>query len=85
MTLWTWLFRRRQLENELDEELRTHLNMATAERVARGEPAADCVSSVHIAARRSVNVYVSASARFDARSRRQACGHQTSIMMESRT
>jgi predicted permease len=37
MTLWSRLFRRRQLENDLDEELRTHLRMATAERVERGE------------------------------------------------
>jgi predicted permease len=36
MTLWTRLLRRRQLENELDEELRAHLTMATAERVERG-------------------------------------------------
>src|SRR5690242_5476292 len=28
---------RRRRENELDEELRAHLNMATAERIARGE------------------------------------------------
>jgi putative ABC transport system permease protein len=37
MNWWTRLFRRRKLEGELDEELRTHLNMATTERVERGE------------------------------------------------
>jgi hypothetical protein len=45
MTVWTRLFRRRQLEIELDEELRTHLNMAAADRVARGEPPAKAASA----------------------------------------
>ena len=45
MTLWTRLFRRRQLEIELDEELRTHLNMATAERVDRGESPATATAA----------------------------------------
>ena len=40
MNLWTRLFRGRQLENELDEELRAHLNLAAADRMERGEPPA---------------------------------------------
>lgn len=46
MTVWTRLFRRRQLESELDEELRAHLNMAAAERVERGEPPAKAAAAV---------------------------------------
>jgi hypothetical protein len=45
MNLWTRFFRRRQLENELDEELRTHLNMAAADRVDRGEPPAKAAAA----------------------------------------
>ena len=47
MNLWTRLFRGRQLENELDEELRTHLNMASADRVERGEPPAKAAAAAH--------------------------------------
>src|SRR5438309_5543790 len=47
MTVWTRLFRRRQLEIELDEELRTHLNMATAERVDRGESPTTATAAAH--------------------------------------
>src|SRR4051794_28206824 len=45
MTLWTRLFRRRQLENELDEELRAHVSMAAAERVERGESPAQATAA----------------------------------------
>src|SRR5260370_32525022 len=45
MNLWTRLFRGRQFENELDEELRTHLNMAAADRVDRGEPPAKAAAA----------------------------------------
>src|SRR5215469_16684393 len=37
MNFWARLFRRRRLENELDEELRVHLDMATQDRLERGE------------------------------------------------
>ncbi|MBV9400445.1 MAG: ABC transporter permease [Bryobacterales bacterium] len=45
MNLWTRLFRRNQLENELDEELRVHLNMATQERLERGETPAKAAAA----------------------------------------
>src|ERR1700674_1824131 len=45
MTVWTRLFRRRQLESELDEELRTHLSMDTIERVTRGESPAEAAAA----------------------------------------
>jgi hypothetical protein len=31
MSLWTWLFRWRQREADLDEEVQTHLRMAARE------------------------------------------------------
>jgi hypothetical protein len=37
MTLWERLFRRRQREEELDEEVQSHLRMATQERREQGE------------------------------------------------
>ncbi|HYK61634.1 MAG TPA: ABC transporter permease [Bryobacteraceae bacterium] len=46
MNLWTRLFRRRKLESEFDEELRTHLDMATAERTERGEAPAKAREAV---------------------------------------
>ena len=39
MRFWKRLFHRRQRENELDEEVRIHLRMATQERMERGETA----------------------------------------------
>ena len=39
MTLWEWLFRRRQREEELDEEVQAHLRMAAQERMEQGETA----------------------------------------------
>jgi predicted permease len=39
MSLWDWLFRRRQREEELDEEVRSHLRMAAQERMEQGESA----------------------------------------------
>jgi predicted permease len=39
MSLWGWLFHRRQREEELDEEVRSHLRMAAQERMERGETA----------------------------------------------
>ena len=41
MTLWKRLFGRRRLGDELDEEIRAHLQMATADRIERGEKPAD--------------------------------------------
>src|ERR1039457_5895406 len=37
MNLWDWLFRREQREEELDEEVQAHLQMAAQERMERGE------------------------------------------------
>ncbi len=37
MNLWDWLFRREQHEEELDEEVQAHLQMAAQERMERGE------------------------------------------------
>jgi predicted permease len=37
MILWHWLFRRRQREGELDEEVQAHLRMAAQERMEQGE------------------------------------------------
>jgi len=39
MSLWDWLFRRRQREEELDEEVQAHLRMAAQERMEQGETA----------------------------------------------
>ena len=39
MSLWDWLFRRRGREEELDEEIQSHLRMAARERMERGETA----------------------------------------------
>jgi putative ABC transport system permease protein len=39
MRLWDWLFYRRQSEEELDEEVRSHLRMAAQERMEQGETA----------------------------------------------
>ena len=39
MSLWDWLFRRRQREDELDEEIQSHLRMAAQERIEQGETA----------------------------------------------
>ena len=37
MSMLSWLFRRKQIERELDAELRSHFDMAVAERIAGGE------------------------------------------------
>ncbi|MGO8732434.1 MAG: ABC transporter permease [Terriglobia bacterium] len=39
MSLWHWLFRRRQSEKDLDEEVQSHLRMAALERMEQGETA----------------------------------------------
>ena len=39
MSLWNWIFRRRQREEDLDEEIQAHLNMAAQERIQQGESA----------------------------------------------
>ncbi len=39
MSLWGWLFRRHQREQELDEEVQAHLRMAARERMDQGETA----------------------------------------------
>ena len=39
MSLWDWLFHRRQREEELDEEVRSHVRMAAQERIEQGETA----------------------------------------------
>ena len=39
MSLWDWLFRRRQRDEELDEEIQAHLRMAARERIEQGETA----------------------------------------------
>lgn len=36
MSLWDWLFRRRQRGEELDEEVQARLRMAAQERMERG-------------------------------------------------
>ena len=37
MSLWGWLFRRRQREEELDQEVQSHLRMAAQEHMEQGE------------------------------------------------
>ncbi|MGA2988275.1 MAG: ABC transporter permease [Terriglobia bacterium] len=37
MSLWDWLWRRRQREEDLDEEIQAHLRMAAHERVEQGQ------------------------------------------------
>jgi predicted permease len=37
MTAWTWLFRRRAINRDLDDEIRGHMRMAIDDRVAAGE------------------------------------------------
>jgi hypothetical protein len=39
MSLWDWLFHRRQREADLDEEVQAHLRMAAQERMEQGETA----------------------------------------------
>jgi len=39
MSLWDWLFNRRQLDEDLDEEVQAHLRMAAQERTEQGETA----------------------------------------------
>jgi len=39
MSLWGWLFRRRQREEELDQEVQSHLRMAAQEHIEQGESA----------------------------------------------
>jgi putative ABC transport system permease protein len=39
MSLWNWLFRRRQSEKDLDDEVQSHLRMAAQERIEQGESA----------------------------------------------
>ena len=39
MTLWDWLFHRRQRQEELDEEVQSHLRMAARGRMEQGETA----------------------------------------------
>ena len=39
MSLWEWLFHRRQREEDLDEEVQSHLRMAAQERMEQGEAA----------------------------------------------
>src|SRR6185436_17806291 len=41
MALWTWLFRRRQIDRDLEDEIQSHLTMATRDRVEAGQPAGD--------------------------------------------
>ena len=45
MSLWEWLFRRRQREEELDEEVQAHLRMAAQERMEQGETAGQARAS----------------------------------------
>jgi predicted permease len=45
MSLWDWLFRRHQREEELDEEVRSHLRMAAQERMKQGESAGQARSA----------------------------------------
>jgi predicted permease len=37
MSLWDWLFRRRQREEDLDEEVQSHLRIAVQERIEQGQ------------------------------------------------
>lgn len=37
MSLWDWLFRRRQRDKELDDEVQAHLQMAAQELIEQGE------------------------------------------------
>ena len=37
MTLWHWLTQRRHADRELEEEITSHLAMATQDRIAGGE------------------------------------------------
>ena len=37
MSLWDWLLRRRQREEDLDEEVQSHLRMAARDRAEQGE------------------------------------------------
>ena len=39
MSFWDWMFRRRRREEELDEEVRSHVRMAAQERIEQGETA----------------------------------------------
>ena len=39
MGLLTWLWRRRAIEADLDDEIRSHFQMASRERMAQGEDA----------------------------------------------
>jgi putative ABC transport system permease protein len=45
MNLWNWLFHRREREEELGEEVQTHLRMAAQERIEQGETAEQARSS----------------------------------------
>jgi putative ABC transport system permease protein len=45
MPLWEWLFRRRPHEEDLDEEVQSHLRMAAQERMERGESAENARAS----------------------------------------
>ena len=45
MSLWDWLFRRRQREEELDEEVRADLRMAAQERLEQGAAAEEARTS----------------------------------------
>src|SRR5271157_1922826 len=45
MSLWDWLFHRRQREEELDEEIQAHLRMAAQERMEQGETAGQARAS----------------------------------------
>src|SRR5438132_1019072 len=41
MSIWSRLFYRREMDAELDEEIRSHLSMAQRDRVDRGESESD--------------------------------------------
>ena len=41
MSIWSRLFHRREMDAELDEEIRSHLSMAQRDRVDRGESEPD--------------------------------------------
>jgi predicted permease len=45
VTWWTRLFHRSERDQELDEEIRTHLAMATQDRISRGESASNAVAN----------------------------------------
>ncbi|MGO8732341.1 MAG: ADOP family duplicated permease [Terriglobia bacterium] len=47
MSLWDWLFRRRQSEKDLDEEVQAHLRMAAQEHMEQGETAEQARTSAH--------------------------------------